>query len=164
VNWRDAHPDLVEHDATFNSLTEYYEPEGTKLENGMRVLVANENRRSNLKFVNELFLLNALASNRWCKVTKFQIIDGYVMFLGVYDDGSVVPRKYRPEVGWLVKRDSVPKPDDSNRGKTFEAVVDLVDKAMKAKEIAIQRGGFLFLEEIRDDIAEEIMKIFGGTE
>lgn len=132
------YPDFVDRDYVMDPKTEDLLSSGTKLQNGMRVLVQGvlglEDTRRPLEGYQ---LKNARENNRWCTVTELEIQerwdDGYdydysdgfyslhtprrrerrkldplVTFVGVYDDGTKAKRSFSAHFSWLVKKDSIP--------------------------------------------------------
>ena len=55
----------------------------------------------------------ALANNRWCTVTQFDMGTGGYVFVGVYEDGTKFVRRYPAMYTWFVKKTD-PKPLDEN--------------------------------------------------
>ncbi len=145
------YPELVEHDAPMNAQTEYWEEDGAKLQNGMRVLVADPEYRGILSQVNQLLLPGVLAYNRWCTVAKFEESGGFIQFLGRYDDGTLVPRRYSPTVGWLVKRNSVPASIE-RREEVLAVVVEVLAAKNQTYDDDVKTA---------NEKTDEIMKIFG---
>lgn len=91
-----------------NALVEYYEPDGSRLENGMVVTLAEPTDRY------EVDHKWAPVMNSWCTVRDVGIstsVDGtrVVSFIGVHTTGKYeeVPRQHPVSSGWLIKRSMV---------------------------------------------------------
>jgi hypothetical protein len=84
---------------------------GTDLRDGMIVLVEDEMMRGDPSRSSDTALV--LSSNRWCTVSRLQVIDrGFgqsplVKFIGVYGDGMKRSRTYDSGYGWIIKRESM---------------------------------------------------------
>jgi hypothetical protein len=99
--------------------TEDVMPSGEDLEEGMRVVVEDPTSRKNLDELryhiergtafSPALLATARMTNRWCEVTDVAIWDdeGYITFVGVYDDGVKRQRKHPIDTAWIVKKDSI---------------------------------------------------------
>lgn len=81
----------------------YYADE---LEEGMVVLVESRLRGDEKSSSPEYHQL--LIHNRWCKVTRVREHNDELVFIGVYDDGSIAVRRSDLVDGWLVKKSSIP--------------------------------------------------------
>jgi hypothetical protein len=93
-----------------NALIEYCEPDGSKLENGMIVVLSDSEDRFDP--INPM----AQVTNRWCGVTELQFYGGsgkaWLEFTGVYEDGQRISRRYKTSVRWMVNRASAHKPSE----------------------------------------------------
>lgn len=85
--------------------------DGTCLENGMVVLIANPNERARPEtdWSRDWSLDRLNECNRWCKVSKVTVFPeiNVVHFIGTYEDGTQRKRKYSIDESWIVKKDSM---------------------------------------------------------
>jgi hypothetical protein len=106
------HLGIFSKEVTQNALVEYYEPDGSKLENGMLVVLSDPEDRFDP--INPM----AQVTNRWCKVTELQFYGGsgkdWLEFTGVYEDGQRISRRYKTSVRWMVNRASARKPSEKS--------------------------------------------------
>jgi hypothetical protein len=106
------HLGISSKEVTQNALVEYYEPDGSKLENGMVVVLSDPEDRFDP--INPM----AQVTNRWCKVTEIQFYGGsgkdWLEFTGVYEDGQRISRRYKTSVRWMVNRASARKPSEKS--------------------------------------------------
>jgi hypothetical protein len=85
-------------------------PFGSHLENGMRVLIEDANRRANLELaeIDEGEMHKALQFNRWCVVKHLDISPEETEFIGVYEDGTKRKFNVPTNLAWYVQLDSLP--------------------------------------------------------
>jgi hypothetical protein len=107
-----------------NRETEISLPYGSHLENGMKVLIGSPDDRHDLSEYEEEFedesrrsdiLESILKKNRWCVVKHLQIGHERIKFVGVYDDGVEFLREYPNYLGWIVKKNTMPRPKSRKR-------------------------------------------------
>jgi hypothetical protein len=88
--------------------------DGSYIKSGMRILI--ESHRSRINIASEIMTnyeyVEALEMNRWCEVGKVGVFNRsgvhLVEFLALYDDGTVIKRKYAIEHAWYVKKATSP--------------------------------------------------------
>ena len=85
---------------------------GDQLRDGMTVLIEDRMARQNVDNIrSEYDRARADEMNRWCKVTRYQLIKTgdwpTVKFVGVYPDGSMRVRVMAASYGWIVKRGGI---------------------------------------------------------
>lgn len=99
----------------FNKDTEEVLARGTHLRNGMVVLIEDEMLRGDLAcaYSSAYDMNRILTANRWCTVTEvyINVPSDVVEFVAVYEDGDKRKRMYGASYAWLVKKDSLPKPE-----------------------------------------------------
>lgn len=84
---------------------------GNALQNGMIVVIADAILRANPEYKEtEYDRYKTEVNNRWCEVSQVRKTPQHVHFIGLYADGSEIPRgAYSVDYAWIVKRDSIPK-------------------------------------------------------
>lgn len=89
--------------------TEDIIPDGEGLENGMVVLLENENLRVDLSTADrsEQKYYMARERNRWCKISDLRISGDMVRFTATYVDDTKRHRSYSLTEPWLVALDSI---------------------------------------------------------
>jgi hypothetical protein len=109
---------------SYNFVQKYYRmnPEiedilfdGTELENGMKVLIEDQNFRQNITLataMNPEAFDNALRMNRWMEVQNVTVKDNIVEFIGRYDDNTKSKHRFALRTAWLVKKDSILDPTE----------------------------------------------------
>lgn len=110
---------------------------GEDLEAGMRVLVEDPVQRINITSLQYYIehdqphgeiLSEARMRNRWCRVTDIVIRDEFVTFVGVYANGVKRQRRHPIDMGWIVKKDSLPQ-DSDGENEVFFKIAHVVNKA-----------------------------------
>lgn len=84
--------------------------DGSKLMNGMEILIEDPNYRVQVNADRDLpdwEKDRALIHNRWCMVSEFSKKNGLISFVGIYDDGTKVSRDYNVSFSWYVKKTSL---------------------------------------------------------
>jgi hypothetical protein len=102
-----------------NPETEDLLMDGTELRVGMIVLVESFMRAGLTEMDDENYEW-ARRANRWCTVAtvpqiervRYKTTDDTVVFMGVYEDGTKARRSYMKSTAWLVKKSSIPQPDE----------------------------------------------------
>lgn len=158
--------DLCEEQVRKGLVGKYYEMnveeddllfDGTKLRNGMWVLIEDDSRRVNIN-VDEFssaddFIYRARKWNRWMNVSEVVVDEVEVHFIAKYEDGI----KHKIDIGsnhsWYVKRTSIPKSNDTKP----EAVLRLVLTAMLKQHNATSDGKSETAEMVR--YAEEVTQL-----
>lgn len=126
-------PMFVDQHYLMDPATEDLITKGSKLKNGMRVLIEGSALlRENIDVpLDGYSRQRALENNRWCVVSDLEIqerwddgndwgygnfggrrraprkVDPLISFVGVYDDGTKIKRSYADSYAWLVKKDSL---------------------------------------------------------
>jgi len=121
--------------------TEDMLPDGGRLMDGMKVLIADPDCREHLQALSaeppvEWLRDKIMERNRWCTVSHLKLTNhnNTVAFIAIYEDGT--KRQYRMglEYAWLVKLDSIPDPvlaeekEAERYNKIYEIVIAAFDK------------------------------------
>jgi hypothetical protein len=83
---------------------------GTDLKDGMIVLIEDALIKGDPEnMTNDYDKARCLEANRWCTVSRFQSIprgldSPLIKFIGVYADGTKIPRTYDSSYCWIVKK------------------------------------------------------------
>jgi hypothetical protein len=94
--------------------------DGTKLRNGMEVLIeAPDFREDMMKPLNARAMNGALKYNRWSFVSELQVLPNAVSFIAIYDDGSKRKMDVPRYMAWFVKKHTMPP---AEQGLGFETV------------------------------------------
>jgi hypothetical protein len=157
----DKYPGLVHRHYSMDKDFERLEPDATKLENGMIVLVAAVIHRCDVLDKTEKDFPNTpsfLQTNRWCTVKDFQVYDSpsgkRVSFTGVYRDGREFVRICRPDTAWLVKKVTFDNPAViANR--TRQTIEEIVLEALTE-----QRNGNDAIGKLAESASVKIMEAF----
>lgn len=85
--------------------------DGTRLLNGMKVLIDNNDVRvraieSDLE--EDWQITKAKKYNRWCTIEEIRYAQHFIHFVGVYDDGSKAKWSEPISLSWYIKKDSIP--------------------------------------------------------
>lgn len=137
---------------------------GSQLQNGMMVLILSSNVREDLqsRYGSPHIVDRARVTNRWCEVTDLRIDrskpNPLLMFIGVYNDGSVASRQYSLAYDWIVKLSSMREhPRTTSPACRKDVILKLVRTAM-------EDAGCRCYEEADDEIArlttDKIVKLF----
>lgn len=81
---------------------------GDELEDDMVVLTEGQ-RRDETDPQNSPDLL---IRNRWCVVKRIRFEESGIYFIAQYADGEMVVRQSAPASGWIVKKSSIPEPQE----------------------------------------------------
>jgi hypothetical protein len=119
LNWSTSGPryGLVNPFYEMDPKTEDIVFDGTRLKNGMNVLIASAAMRAQFDFGSEelapVLLDLALERNRWCIISHVTIdndaVFPLVRFIATYPDGTKRKRVHGIHQAWLVKLDSIPQ-------------------------------------------------------
>jgi len=95
--------DAVDEDLLFD---------GTKLRNGMEVLIESSDFREDMATpMDSRKMSAALKWNRWSYVSELQILPNAVSFIAIYDDGSKRKIDAPRDMAWFVKKHTMPTPE-----------------------------------------------------
>ena len=161
MNLIDKYPGLVHRHYSMDKTFERLEPNATKLEDGMIVLVAAVIHRCEVLDKTEKDFpnyLSFLTTNRWCTVKDFKVYDiptgKRVSFTGVYQDGREIPRICTPDTAWLVKKVGFNNPSViANR--TRQTIEEIVLAALTE-----QRNGNDAIGKLAEAASVKIMEAF----
>lgn len=76
---------------------------GHELANGDRVLIEDKLFRGDPDSSLNYYKDKAMITNRWCQVTRLQQKNGFIKFVGLYDNGDMVVREYADTIAWIAK-------------------------------------------------------------
>lgn len=132
----------------------------TDLMNGMKVLIADPNRRASDEEMARYSwgYDRGLEMNRWCVVSNFEHnkADNTYTFTAAYEDGERRRRLAPHNQAWLVKKDSIAE----SKAK-FAQVHELVLMVMRAQDAATYHGdssGDVML--LAEQVSHKIVGIF----
>jgi hypothetical protein len=89
---------------------------GDQLEEGMIVILTPQLRSSDdAKFSDDQKIREGLLEkNRWCEVTNLRPMGSDIYFIGLYADAQKMVRYCGVNIGWVVKKSSIPvRPEKS---------------------------------------------------
>lgn len=125
-----------------NPETDELVPNGHGLKEGMVVLfdnclLRNEPRNENTpKSLLEENIYKTREKNRWCAVKDLEYEGEQMSFIGVYEDGTTRRREFDVKEAWLVKKCSVPEPE--NLEMVFNLVIAAMGYAHPEEKIALE--------------------------
>lgn len=132
--------------------------DGTELKNGMVVLIESYHGRAEQCSADSsptLIAENKIL-NRWATVERVHFQHGNVHFVAVYGDGTKVKRNYLDALSWLVKKDSLPEPEevDYAPGDKRDQVHQIVVEVLTARS-----DSAAWVYDVASEISEKIANI-----
>lgn len=141
---------------------------GRSLQNGMKVLVENDNYRVNPdKISGPSAMSEALRWNRWMVVSslEFNKLENTVNFVGTYEDGTKKQYICDLSTAWFVKKDSVPKQielpasGDIQEGTLEARIFEVVKAAMLKQDSALYHGAPFDILEAAKALTKQISRL-----
>jgi len=142
-----------------NPATDELLPDGTRLANGMVVLLSSPDFRVRIENpMDDWELARALENNRWCTVSNVRVMDGHgnkiVSFIATYEDGTQSKKTYDTSYSWLAKKDSISIAEiaKTERYRALHSMVsDLLGSTPPASE---------FFDDQVEEITQQMLRMF----